>query len=91
MFSGDTCSYGSRASQVPELGVSEFCSTIPNSRINSRVCFRVLSQNSQGGECKVELNQPFYWLYSVPNLLVFQHLETLYLGENHVRVVCERV
>ena len=24
------------------------------------------------------------------NLLVIQHLETLYLGENHVRVVCER-
>ena len=27
----------------------------------------------------------------MPNLLVFQHLETLYLGGNHVRVVCERV
>ena len=25
------------------------------------------------------------------NLLVIQHLETLYLGGNHVRVVCERV
>ena len=32
-----------------------------------------------------------YWLYSVTNLLVIQHLETLYLGGNHVRVVCERV
>ena len=31
------------------------------------------------------------WLYSVSNLLVIQHLETLYLGGNHVRVVCERV
>ena len=31
------------------------------------------------------------WLYSVPNLLVIQHLETLYLGGNHVRVVCKRV
>ena len=31
------------------------------------------------------------WLYSVTNLLVIQHLETLYLGENHIRVVCERV
>ena len=30
--------------------------------------------------CKVEFNQPFYWLYSVPNLLVFQYLVTLYLG-----------
>ena len=27
----------------------------------------------------------------MPNLLVFQHLETLYLGGKHVRVVCERV
>ena len=27
------------------------------------------------------------WLYSVPNLLVIQHLETLYLGENNVKVV----
>ena len=27
----------------------------------------------------------------MPNLLVIQHLETLYLGENHVRIVCERV
>ena len=41
--------------------------------------------------CKVELNQPFCWLYSVPNLLVIQHLEILYLDGNHVRVVCERV
>ena len=31
------------------------------------------------------------WLYSVTNLLVIQHLETLYLGGNYVRVVCERV
>ena len=46
---------------------------------------------SQNSKCKVEFNQPFCWLYSVLNLLVIQHLETLYLGENHVRVVCERV
>ena len=43
------------------------------------------------GACKVEFNQPSCWLYSVPNLLVIQHLEILYLGENHVRVMCERV
>ena len=41
--------------------------------------------------CKVEINQPSYWLYSVPNLLVFYQLVIMYLGENHVRVVCERV
>ena len=38
--------------------------------------------------CKVEF---MYWLYSIPNLLVIQQLETLYLGGNNVRVVCERV
>ena len=31
------------------------------------------------------------WFYSVTTLLVIQHLKTLYLGGNHVRVVCERV
>ena len=39
--------------------------------------------------CKVEFNQPSYWLYSVPNLLVFQQLVTLYLGGILVRVVSE--
>ena len=39
----------------------------------------------------VEFIQSFCWLYSMPNLLIIQHLETLYLGGNHVRVVCERV
>ena len=43
------------------------------------------------GDCKIEFNQPSCWLYSVPNLLVFLQLETLYLGGNHVRVVYERV
>ena len=45
--SRDSCSYDLRASQFLELGVSELCSTIPNSHVKSRVCFRVLSQNSQ--------------------------------------------
>ena len=39
--------------------------------------------------CKVEFNQPSCWLYSVPNLLVFQQLVTLYLGGLVVRVVSE--
>ena len=39
--------------------------------------------------CKVQFNQPSCWLYSVPNLLVFQHLVTLYLGGIVVRVVSE--
>ena len=49
-------------------------------------CFGI----AKGGDCKVEFNQPSCWLYSVPNLLVIQHLETLYLGGNYVRVVCVR-
>ena len=44
---------------------------------------------AKGGDCKVEFNQPFCWLYSVSNLLVFQHLVTLYLGGFDVRVVSE--
>ena len=43
------------------------------------------------GDCKVEFIQLFVGFYSVPNLLVIQHLETLYLGGNNVRVMCERV
>ena len=39
--------------------------------------------------CKVEFNQLSCWLYSVPNLLVFQHLVTLYLSGFVVRVVSE--
>ena len=49
-------------------------------------CYRI----GKGVDCKVEFIQSFYWLYSMPNLLVIQHLETLYLGGNHVRVVCVR-
>ena len=46
---------------------------------------------AKGGDCKVEFNQPSCWLYSTPNLLVFQQLITLYLGEILVRVVSEIV
>ena len=44
---------------------------------------------AKGGDCKIEFNQPSCWLYFVPNLLVFQQLVTLYLGEFVVRVVSE--
>ena len=46
---------------------------------------------TKGADCKVEFIQSFCWLYSMPNFLVLQHLETLYLSGNHVKVVCERV
>ena len=41
--SEDSCSYVSRATQILELGVSEFCLTVPYSHVKSRVCFRVSS------------------------------------------------
>ena len=44
---------------------------------------------AKGGDCKVEFNQPSCWFYFVPNLLVFQHLVTLYLGGFVIRVVSE--
>ena len=44
---------------------------------------------AKGGDYKVEFNKSFYWFYFVPNLLVFQHLVTLYLGGFVVKVVSE--
>ena len=65
---------------------------VPKLTFKSRVCFRVFCHGiAKGGDCKVEFIQPSNWLYSVPNLLVIQHLVTLYLGGFDVRVVCERV
>ena len=46
---------------------------------------------AKGGDCKVEFNQPSCRLYSVPNLLIFQQLVTLYLGGILVRAVSEMV
>ena len=44
---------------------------------------------AKGEDYKVEFYQPSCWLYSVPNLLVFQQLVTLYLGGILVRVISE--
>ena len=44
---------------------------------------------AKGGACKVEFIQPSCWLYSMPNLLVFQQLVSLNLGGFVVRVVSE--
>ena len=41
------------------------------------------------GDSKVKYYQPSCWLYSVPNLLVFHQLVTLYLYGILVRVVSE--
>ena len=51
--SGVSCSYDLSASQLLELSVSEFCSTVPNSHAKSRVCFRFCHGIAKGGDCKV--------------------------------------
>ena len=43
------------------------------------------------GDCKVEFNKTILLTLFRGNFLVIYHLETLYLGGNHVRVVCEKV
>ena len=68
--SRDTCSYDLRASQILELGVSELCSTVPNSHVKSRVCLGFCHRIAKGEDCKVEFNQPSCWLYSVSNFPV---------------------
>ena len=49
------------------------------------LCYEI----AKGGDCKVKFIQPSCWLYSMPNLLVFQQLVTLYLGGFVVKVVSE--
>ena len=46
---------------------------------------------AKGGDYKVEFNQLSYQFYSVPNLLIFQQLVTMYLGGILVWVVNEIV
>ena len=69
--SGDTRSYDSRASQILELGVSEFCLTVPNSHINLEFVLGFCHGIAKWGNCKVEFNQPSCWLYYVSNFLEF--------------------
>ena len=54
-------------------------------------CSRVKGLVAWVTQCKVEFIQPSNWLYSVPNLLVFQHLVTLYLGGLVVSSESDRV
>ena len=67
------------------LSISQICDEDFLVQFSKKGCLII----NEEGICKVEFNQPFYWLYSVPNLLVFQHLVTLYLGGLVVRVVSE--
>ena len=69
--SRDSCSYVSRATQILELGVSEFCSTVPTHMLSLEFVLGFCHGIAKGGDCKVEFYQPSCWFYSVPNLLVF--------------------
>ena len=68
-----------------------FVQLFPTHMLSLEFVLRFCHGIAKWGDCKVEFNQPFCWFYFVPNLLVIQHLETFYLGGNHVRVVCKRV
>ena len=68
-----------------------FVQLFPTHMLNLEFVLGFCHEIAKGGDCKVEFNQPSCWLYSMPNLLVIQHLGTLYLGGNHVRVVYKRV
>ena len=66
-----------------------FAQLFPTHMLNLESVLEFCHGIAKGGDCKVEFNQPSCWLYSVPNLLVFQQLVTLYLGGFVVRVVSE--
>ena len=69
--SGDSYSYVSRAYQILELGVSEFCSTVLTHMLSLKSVLGFCYGIAKGGDSKVEFYQPSCCLYSVPNLLVF--------------------
>ena len=56
--SGVSCSYDSSASQLLELGVSEFCSTVPTHMLSLESVLGFCHGIAKGGDCKVEFNQP---------------------------------
>ena len=54
LFSGKTCLYGSRASQVLELGVSEFWQLFPTHMLSLETVLGFCHKITKGGDCKVE-------------------------------------
>ena len=64
---------------MTKIELQQTYTTIPVLSVSKYDCYK----------CKVEFIQPSNWLYSVTNLLVIQHLVTLYLGGLVVRVVSE--
>ena len=57
LFSGKTCSYGSRASQFLELGVNEFWQLFPTHMFSLEFFLRFCHRIAKGGDCKVEIGR----------------------------------
>ena len=57
LFSGKICSYGSRASHVLELGVSEFCQLFPIHMLSLESVLGFYHRIAKGRDCKVEFIQ----------------------------------
>ena len=53
-FSGKSCSYGLRASQCLELGVSEFWQLFPTHMLSLESILGFCRGIAKGGDCKVE-------------------------------------
>ena len=57
LFSGKTCSYGSRASQFLQLGASEFWQLFPTHMLSLEFVLEFCHRIAKGGDCKVEFIQ----------------------------------
>ena len=57
LFSGKTCSNGSRASQILELGVSEFWQLFLTHMLSLEYVLGFCHRIAKGGDCKVEFIQ----------------------------------
>ena len=57
LFSGKTCSYGSRASQVLKLGVSEFWQLFQTHMLSLESVLWFCHRIAKRGDCKIEFIQ----------------------------------
>ena len=57
LFSGNTCSYGSSASQFLELDVSEFWQLFPTHMLSLEFVLGFCHRITERGDCKVEFIQ----------------------------------
>ena len=59
LFLGNTCPYGSRASQFLELGMSEFWQMFPTHMLSLEFILGFCHEIAKWGDCKVEFIQSF--------------------------------